>query len=238
MTEAAKKRICTFDKICDKDMIMQVTGIALSFSGQSRTPSGKSCFKSVASTLQQPLQLTHSSVQDAPSAPTLQAQSGSFLAVNGSSSAVRQCMTLPDTIFNVDLDFGSLLKAFTNGLLMDDGNLRFPLPDLHARVSVTAKPVLLENPNQLSASKIGLVPSEIGSAPLEINGLNAYTATFTVTKAKLVATALLNPSFTGLYKIVITAKSEVPEINDWLSQLDSVAYQSLICNPLANASLP
>ena len=124
----------------------QVTGIGLSFSGQSRTPDANSCFKSVVDSLEQPLQMTHSFVGQPgsalPAASMLQVQGGTYLADNRSSPAVHTCLTLPHTDVNITLDFGFLLESFTNGLLMDDGNLRFPLPDLQANISVAAKPVL------------------------------------------------------------------------------------------------
>ena len=168
----------------------------------------------------------------------LQAQDGTSLGVNGSSPATHACVTLPRTDVNITLDFGVLLGSFTNGLLMKNGNLRFPLPDLQASVSVTAKPVLPDLSGQGSVSKLGLISSELGRASLEVNGLNAYTATFTVTQQELLAAALLNPSFTGLYQIELTAVSADPDVNDWLSQADTLAFESLICNPLIGANMP
>lgn len=215
---------------------VQVTGIGLSFSGQSRTPDANACFKSVANSLQQPLSMTYSILRqfevDPPADTVLQAQSSP-----GSSRAqpLRECMELPHTNISVTLDFGVLLKSFTNDLLMDDGNLRFPLEDIQASLSVVAKPVLPHVLGQAPASSTGLVSSELGSAAFEVDGLNAYTASFTMTRDKLLAIALLNPSFTGLYEIAISAVSDNPEVNDWLSQLKSVAFERLVCNPLAQA---
>ena len=216
---------------------MQVTGIGLSFSGQSRTPDANACFKSVADSLQQPLSMTYSILRqfevDPPADTVLQAQSGS-----GSSHAqpLRQCMELSHTNISVTLDFGFLLGSFTNDLLMDDGNLRFPLEDLQASLSVVAKPILPHISGQVPASNTGLISSELGSALFEVDGLNAYIATFTVTRDKLLATALLNPSFTGLYEIIVSAVSTDSEVNDWLSQLESVSFESLVCNPLAKST--
>ena len=215
----------------------QVTGIGLSFSGQSRTPDANACFKSIADSLQLPLRTTYSILRqfqvDPAADTTLQAQSS-----QGSSrlAPMRRCMQLSQANISVTLDFGSLLGSFTNDLLMDDGNLRFPLEDLQASLSVSARPILPDLSGQVPESSTGLISLELGSAPFEVDGLDAYSATFTMTRDQLLAIALLNPSFTGLYEILFSAVSEDPEVHDWLSLLKSEAFESLVCNPLAKGA--
>lgn len=133
--------------------------------------------------------------------------------------------------FQIDLDFAELLLSFSNGLLMENGQLRFPLPELNGTVALRAHPVLPGYTSSVAAT--GLVSSMIGRASLAISGPSSYGATIVVEPPHFLAAAVLNPTFTGLYSIKAELSFIDEEVNDWLQDLDTTALTGLLCNPLA-----
>ena len=142
------------------------------------------------------------------------------------------CTTVfPGTEFRIDLDFAQLLLSFSNGLLMANGQLRFPPHELNGTVALRAHPVLPGYNSSVAAT--GLISSMIGRASLAITGPSSYGATVAVEPPQFLAAAVLNPTFTGLYSIKAELSSIDEEVNDWLQDLDTTALTGLLCNPLA-----
>ena len=174
-----------------------------------------------------PFQINKAPVPQNPTVPTLQSNIIPTSRENGTSQG--QCNIFSETDIVVDLDFASLLATFSNGLVMENGQLRFPLPESPGIVKISAAPVLSAvNSSSFAAGPISFV---IGKASLALSSNSSYKATIAIPPSNLLAVTVLNPTFTGLYKITAKASSS-NESNSWLDELESIAFEGLFCNPI------
>ncbi len=121
------------------------------------------------------------------------------------------CTSFEDDII-INLDLASAIKASEayDFLIMDNGEIRMPLPTLNMSASLTATPALpLPFDSSTGDLAFGPISAELGSVAFKSIGDNLYEAKLPASLVKRTVAALESPSVAGLYKI--TAKVSVAE---------------------------
>ena len=189
---------------------MQVTAFHLRFTGQFLPLHRKALqilapgFGSLASSLQFG---AHASAPGQSNTTSLQAK----LQTLGQAKSSQACTSFKDDII-ISLDLASAIKASDvyDFLIMDNGEIRMPLPTLNMSVSFTASPALpLPFDSSTGDLTFGPVSAELGSVPFVSIGDSVYEAKLPASLARRTIAALESPSIAGLYRI--TAKVFVAE---------------------------